>query len=88
MIPNFIDRIAYLDIETTGLSPYYNHITTIAVYDGVKVHDFVRGDNLHEFPAFISKFSAIATFYGKGFDVPFIKEPFFVNSVNLYYEND
>ncbi len=46
MIPNFIDRVAYLDIETTGLSPRYSHITTIAVYDGSKVHDFVRGDNL------------------------------------------
>ncbi|KKK78574.1 hypothetical protein LCGC14_2842200, partial [marine sediment metagenome] len=33
MIPNFLDRIAYLDIETTGLSPQYSHITTIAVYD-------------------------------------------------------
>ena len=28
MIPSFIDRIAYLDIETTGLSPHYSHITT------------------------------------------------------------
>ncbi|KKM59260.1 hypothetical protein LCGC14_1548370 [marine sediment metagenome] len=41
-IPNFIDRIAYLDIETTGLSPRYSHITTIAVYNGTKVHVFVR----------------------------------------------
>jgi len=37
MIPNFIDRIAYLDIETTGLSPRYSYITTIAVYDRIKV---------------------------------------------------
>lgn len=73
MIPNFIDRIAFLDIETTGLSPRYSHITTIAVYDGLKVHDFVRGDNLDEFPSFISKYPAITTFYGKAFDIPFIK---------------
>ncbi len=46
MLPNFINCIAYLDIETTGLSPRYSHITTIAVYDGTKVHDFIRGENL------------------------------------------
>ena len=37
MIPNFIDRIAYLDIETTGLSANYSYITTIAVYDGILI---------------------------------------------------
>ncbi|MHA2179950.1 MAG: ribonuclease H-like domain-containing protein, partial [Promethearchaeota archaeon] len=73
MIPKFVDQIAFLDIETTGLSPNYNYITTIAVYDGKNVHDFVRGDNLNEFPAFITKFPAIVTFYGKVFDIPFIE---------------
>ncbi|MHA1234313.1 MAG: ribonuclease H-like domain-containing protein [Promethearchaeota archaeon] len=86
MIPNFIDRIAYLDIETTGLSPHYSHITTIAVYDGTKVHDFVRGDNLHEFPAFISKFPAITTFYGKAFDIPFIKQEMGIDFTQIHFD--
>ncbi len=73
-IPDFVDHIAYLDIETTGLSSLDNHITTIAVNDGTKVHNFVRGDNLDEFSTFISSFPAIATFYGKRFDIPFIKK--------------
>ena len=86
MIPSFIDRIAYLDIETTGLSPHYSHITTIAVYDGVKVHDFVRGDNLDEFPAFISKFPAITTFYGKSFDIPFIRHEMGINFNQIHFD--
>jgi len=86
MIPNLIDHIAYLDIETTGLSPHYSHITTIAVYDGTKVHDFVRGDNLHEFPAFISKFPAITTFYGKAFDIPFIKQEMGIDFNQIHFD--
>ncbi len=86
MIPNFIDRIAYLDIETTGLSPHYSHITTIAVYDGAKVHDFVRGDNLHDFPEFISKFPAITTFYGKSFDIPFIKHEMGIDFSQIHFD--
>jgi hypothetical protein len=86
MIPNFIDRIAFLDIETTGLSPHYSHITTIAVYDGAGIHDFVRGDNLNEFPAFISKFPAITTFYGKSFDIPFIKKEMGVDFNQIHFD--
>ena len=86
LIPNFLDHIAYLDIETTGLSPHYSHITTIAVYDGKKVHDFVRGDNLHDFHDFISKFPAITTFYGKSFDIPFIKHEMGINFNQIHFD--
>ena len=86
MIPNFIDAIAYLDIETTGLSPHYSHITTIAVYDGKEVYDFVRGENLDEFPAFISKFPAITTFYGKAFDIPFIKQEMGIEFNQVHFD--
>jgi len=86
MIPNFIDRIAYLDIETTGLSPHYSHITTIAVYDGTRVHDFVRDDNLNKFPAFISKFPAITTFYGKSFDIPFIRQEMGIDFNQIHFD--
>jgi len=86
MIPNFIDRIAYLDIETTGLSPHYSHITTIAVYDGTSVHNFVRGENLNEFPTFISRFPAITTFYGKSFDIPFIKHEMGIGFNQIHFD--
>ena len=86
MIPHLINRIAYLDIETTGLSPQYSNITTIAVYDGKRVHDFVRGQNLDEFPTFISKFPAITTFYGKAFDIPFIKHEMGIEFNQIHFD--
>ena len=33
MIPDLLGKIAFLDIETTGLYKSQDHITTIAVYD-------------------------------------------------------
>ncbi|UYP46893.1 hypothetical protein NEF87_003178 [Candidatus Lokiarchaeum ossiferum] len=86
LIPNFLGKIAYLDIETTGLSFPSSHITTIAVYDGVKVHDFVRHKNLGDFPAFIAQFPAIATFYGKGFDVPFIQSEMGIKLPQVHFD--
>ena len=73
MIPELLGQIAYLDIETTGLYWPESYITTIAVYDGNYTYNFIRGKNLDEFPEFISKFPAIATYYGKCFDIPFIR---------------
>jgi hypothetical protein len=86
MIPSFLNQIAFLDIETTGLSPKYSHITTIAVYDGKRVHDFVKGENLDDFPAFISKFPAITTFYGKAFDIPFIKQEMGIDFNQIHFD--
>ena len=50
VFPEFQHRVAYLDIETTGLGGPGDYITTIAVYDGRSAHTYVRGDNLDEFP--------------------------------------
>ncbi len=85
-IPDFIDQIAYLDIETTGLSPLDSHITTIAVYDGIKVHNFVRGENLDDFSTFISNFPAIATFNGIKFDIPFIKKEMGIDFNQIHFD--
>ena len=72
-IPELIGKIAFLDIETTGLDRFCNKITTIAVYDGIQCHNFVNGKNLDDFPGFIKRFTAISTYYGKIFDINFIK---------------
>lgn len=86
MIPHVLSKVAYLDIETTGLSWHNSHITTIAVYDGIKVHDFVRYDNLDEFPEFISKFPVLVTYYGKCFDLPFIRYEMNINFPQIHYD--
>lgn len=72
LFPHFRPTTAYLDIETTG---YHDHstITTIALYDGVSVHTFVRGENLEDFGRLIGNYEVIVTYNGRGFDVPVIE---------------
>jgi uncharacterized protein YprB with RNaseH-like and TPR domain len=76
LFPHFRDKVAYLDIETTGLSPQNSHITTIAVYDGKSVSTYVYGQNLDSFVDDIREYDMIVTYNGKSFDVPFIEHFF------------
>jgi uncharacterized protein YprB with RNaseH-like and TPR domain len=76
LFPHFRDRVAYLDIETTGLERPGDHITTIALYDGKKIRHYVHGDNLHLFKWDILEYDLLVTFNGKSFDVPFIESYF------------
>lgn len=73
--PHAVGRIAYVDIETTGLGSHAE-ITTIALYDGETVQTFVRGRDLDGFPALLSRYNLLVTFNGKQFDVPFIQREF------------
>lgn len=76
LFPHFRDRVAYLDIETTGLGAPGDHITTIALYDGATIRHYVHGDNLAKFEQDIRAYDLLVTFNGKGFDVPFIESSF------------
>lgn len=73
LFSHFRQRIAYLDIETTGLEYNYNHITTIALYDGNQIYHYVHGINLDNFAQDIMKYDLMVTFNGKCFDIPFIR---------------
>lgn len=86
LIPYVQRKIAYLDIETTGLSIHRNKITTIAVYDGKQTYDFVNGENLEEFPAFIRQFPVLATYYGQNFDLPFCQHFFQMEFPHLHFD--
>ena len=73
---NFRTKAAYLDIETTGLSPQFNVITTIVIYDGKNIKYYVNGDNLSDFKNDIKDYELLITYNGKCFDVPFIENFF------------
>jgi hypothetical protein len=73
LLPEFRHHIAFLDIETTGLTPGRNAITTIAVYDGHDVRTYVQGQNLERFAREIRDYKLLVTYNGKCFDVPFIE---------------
>jgi uncharacterized protein YprB with RNaseH-like and TPR domain len=69
---DFRHRCAFLDIETTGINSDFNEITVIGIYDGEQMHQFVNGENLHDFEEAIESFDLLVTFNGSRFDLPFI----------------
>jgi uncharacterized protein len=72
----FRAETAYLDIETTGLSPYGGIVTVVTVHGGGATRTFVAGDNLEELPAYLRRFPLLVTFNGSRFDVPFLEACF------------
>jgi uncharacterized protein YprB with RNaseH-like and TPR domain len=75
---DFYHNCAFIDIETTGVTPYGHEITVIGLYDGVEMHHFVNGVNLEEFEDAVAAFDLLVTFNGSRFDLPFIAH-FFPN---------
>ncbi len=73
LFPEFRQRTAYLDIETTGLDGYYNEITVIGLYDGTTISYYVKDQNLDDFRNDIEKYKVVVTYNGKCFDIPFIR---------------
>ncbi|HXQ79592.1 MAG: ribonuclease H-like domain-containing protein [Thermoplasmata archaeon] len=76
LYPTFAPETAYLDIETTGLSPYGGIVTVVTVHGGGATRSFVAGDDLEELPAYLGRFSVLVTFNGSRFDVPFLLASF------------
>jgi uncharacterized protein len=74
--PAFRDRTAFLDIETTGLSPYGGIVTVVAVHGAGATRTFIAGDSLEELPAYLRRFGVLVTFNGRQFDVPFLEATF------------
>ncbi len=72
----FSNKTLFLDIETTGLSLYYDIITVIGTFDGHKIKIFMRDNNLDEVLEYLQNYEIIVTFNGKLFDIPFIKKEF------------
>jgi uncharacterized protein YprB with RNaseH-like and TPR domain len=68
----FRHTVVYLDIETTGLSPW-DEVTTIATWDGNRIQTYVQGQNLEDFSSDIKTYGLIVTFNGKTFDLPFLR---------------
>lgn len=69
-------KIAFVDIETTGLSKYTDQITMIGIYDGNTPNIYIQGKNLEQAKEHLKQFDIIVTFNGKTFDMPFIEHKF------------
>ncbi|MDJ0744153.1 MAG: ribonuclease H-like domain-containing protein [Xenococcaceae cyanobacterium MO_167.B27] len=66
----------FLDIETTGLSKYYDDITLIGLSLNNQYHVYIQGQDIKPIQDIISKAKVIVTFNGSLFDLPFIREKF------------
>ncbi len=74
-VPSFGHRLLFLDIETNGgMNP--DDLTVIGVHDGRRLQQYVRGRNLERFPEALEDAALLVTFYGTGFDLPFLKRAF------------
>jgi len=84
---------AYLDIETTGLSRFYNDITVVGIYlvNGSDsrlvqlVGEEVTRDSLLEA---LEGVGAIYTYNGSRFDLPFIRASLRIDLTDSYYHHD
>ena len=70
--PLFSDNIAYLDIETTG-GMESDDLTVVGMYEGAEFRQFVKGRDLHLFPEAVRDKAMVVTFFGSGFDLPFLR---------------
>jgi len=73
---DFKDKIAFVDIETTGLSQHYSHMTVVGIYDGKKAKAYVRGIDLDDIVCEFAKYDFLVTYNGARFDLPFIKHEY------------
>ncbi|MFC1940652.1 ribonuclease H-like domain-containing protein [Chloroflexota bacterium] len=84
---------AYLDIETTGLSPQYSEITVIGIHicngDTTEFIHLVGEDiTVDNILNALKGVSVIYTYNGKSFDLPFINSCLGINLAEMFEHHD
>jgi uncharacterized protein YprB with RNaseH-like and TPR domain/predicted nuclease with RNAse H fold/dephospho-CoA kinase len=72
----FPQKTLFLDIETTGLSRYYDTITIVGWSFGKEYKVFIKGDEEKTLREAVSQAKVIVTFNGSLFDLPFLRQEF------------
>ena len=70
------EHVLFLDIETTGLSHYYDEITVIGWSFGGQAKTIIKGQDPGPFQEDVAQAKALVTFNGKCFDSKFIERDF------------
>lgn len=70
------NRVLFLDIETTGLTKYYDEITLVGFAIGGAYRVHVLGDPCDDLRCALREASALVTFNGTHFDIPFLQKTF------------
>ena len=84
---------AYLDIETTGLTPIYNEITVVGIYlcDGIgrEVVQLVgREVTANNILGALKGIGMLYTYNGTAFDLPFIHSRLSINLASVAEHHD
>jgi len=66
----------FLDIETTGLSRYYDRLTVVGWSLGHETGLYIAGSDETPFRLALSRAAVLVTFNGSGFDLPFLRYVF------------
>ncbi len=74
-VPAFGHRLAFVDIETNG-GMGAGDLTVLGIYDGWQMRQYVKGQNLEDAPEAFADAAILVTFFGTGFDLPFIRRAF------------
>jgi uncharacterized protein YprB with RNaseH-like and TPR domain len=71
-------KVIYLDIETTGAVAGYGHVTVVGLHRNGRTTTLVHGENLttDRLQEEFDQGELLVTFFGTGFDVPYLKSHF------------
>jgi predicted nuclease with RNAse H fold/uncharacterized protein YprB with RNaseH-like and TPR domain len=72
----FRSKAVFLDIETTGLSHYYDEITVIGALNSGGLKTLIAGQDLSALSSVLAGHEIIVTFNGTLFDLKFLREKF------------
>src|SRR6185369_9732390 len=72
----FPEETLFLDIESTGLSRYYDTITVVGWSVGANYQVYIKGQDYEPLRVALLNAKAIVTFNGSIFDLPFVKHEF------------
>ncbi|RMH37617.1 MAG: exonuclease [Nitrospirae bacterium] len=78
LFDTFRQTTAYVDIETTGAPAGQGSITVVGLYGKQGMKTFIHGESLDEahLADEIASYDLLVTFYGSGFDLPFLRTQF------------
>ncbi len=72
----FPHRVLFLDIETTGLSRFYDYVTVVGWCYQSAYRVLIRGQDISALREDLADALAIVTFNGAIFDLPFLRQEF------------
>ena len=78
LFKTFRSRTAFLDIETTGDPPETGEITLVGIYGHGRMTTLIQGESLNarNLKRELEKYDLIVTFFGSGFDLPYLRYKF------------